>query len=129
MIYIYAYWHLLCSVAGSTETLVPNAPFHERNKIVLIFDLCIWRPLYEFYLLEKAFLKELEEGIHCVVEREKKVARPDFLNCDINSSGIPKQAIFNKLFLRCEDIGPSPEYIVYRTWFEEKDIFEDCQSV
>ena len=94
-----------------------------------VYSHCNWRPLYEFYLLEKAFLKELEEGIHCVVEREKKVARPDLLNCDISSSGIPKQAIFNKLFLRCEDIGPSPEYIVYRTWFEEKDIFEDCQSV
>ncbi len=42
------------------------------------YPYCIWRPLYELYLLEKAFLKELEEGIHCVVEREKKVARPDF---------------------------------------------------
>lgn len=93
------------------------------------FSHCRWRPLFEFYLLEKGFLRELEEGIHCAVEREKKVARPDMLNCDINSSGIPKQAIFTKLFLRCEDIGPSPEYIVYRTWFEEKDIFEACQSV
>ena len=93
------------------------------------FSHCRWRPLFEFYLLEKGFLRELEEGIHCAVEREKKVARPDMLNCDINSSGIAKQAIFTKLFLRCEDIGPSPEYIVYRTWFEEKDIFEACQSV
>jgi len=93
------------------------------------FPNCQWKPLYEFYSMEKSFLGPLEEGTHCSIEREKKVAKPDMFHCNTNSTGLPKQAFFNKLFLRCEEIGPSPDYPIYRTWFEEKDIFEKCVSV
>ena len=93
------------------------------------FPNCQWKPLFEFYSMEKSFLAPLDEGTHCSVEREKRVAKPDMFHCKINSIGMPKQAFFNRLFLRCEEMGPSPDYQIYRTWFEEKDIFEKCVPV
>jgi hypothetical protein len=93
---------------------------------VAAFTGCEWRPLFEFYYFEKSFIGPLEEGTHCSIEHEKRVARPNLFYCSTNSAGLSNQAFFNKMFLRCEEIGPGPNYQVYRTWFEEKEIFEEC---
>ena len=99
------------------------------GSLIKEFPNCEWRPLSDFYFLEKSFLGPLEEGIHCAIENEDKIVKIDILHCSANSIGLPKLAYFNKLFLRCEELGPPPENKVNRRWFEEKEVFEECVGI